>query len=177
MISEVSSSSLHEVNNNLAATDDLYDVEVSSFIDCLPCGLTFELMGDLEKHLAIFHKETTRRFNLPTSEGTMLCILEKHVVMEHDEPQLEETRHQQNGQASSSSQNMAEPQEPVLIVNGKFKTRCTWCYKEFLCEAVDAETMAEAIGFMCPKCKRKVSGVLEKSCQGLVNNRLLPNSY
>ncbi|KAI3695162.1 hypothetical protein L1987_78151 [Smallanthus sonchifolius] len=167
-INEVAvSSSLHETNNTLPGTNDLYDVEIASFIDCFPCGLTFEDMGGLKKHLASFHKKTTRRFDLPICEETPPHTLEKHAVMDHDQPQIDEARSQPNGEASSSSQKIAKAQEPVPVFNGngtdRFKTKCTWCDKEFLCEPVDAETMADATGFMCPKCKEKLCGVLERS--------------
>lgn len=89
----------------------------------------------------------------------------QHVVRDRNEPQLDKGRAQQNGHASSSSQEIAEAQEAVPAVNGngRFKTKCTWCSKEFLSEPVDVETMADAIGFMCPQCKKKLWGVLEGS--------------
>lgn len=70
------------------------------------------------------------------------------------------------GEASSRSQTIAEAEEPVAMANvndnSRFRTKCIWCNKEFLCEPVDAETMADATGFMCPKCKKKLCGAFER---------------
>ncbi|XP_071725673.1 uncharacterized protein [Rutidosis leptorrhynchoides] len=159
-------------SKKLPGKDGLYDVNIASFIDCYRCGLKFEDIRGLEKHLACFHKKITRRLNLPTRETTRLHSLQsldpekdpcQRAVMDRDEPQSVQNGTQQNGQASSISQVTAEAQEsdPVVNGNGRFLTTCTWCYKEFLCGPVDAETMAEAAGYMCPKCKKKACGVFE----------------
>ncbi|KAI3509391.1 hypothetical protein L1887_24627 [Cichorium endivia] len=140
---------------NLLASGELYDVKVSTLIECSPCGVAFQDMRELEKHLAIFHKETTRRFDFPTG----VRVLEKHADMDDDD----EHEPQQNGQGSSSLQKAPEPQEPISMINEKFKTNCTWCNKEFLCEPVDNETMKDASGFMCPQCKDKLCGAFERS--------------
>ncbi|MFS7985683.1 putative transcription factor C2H2 family [Helianthus anomalus] len=157
------SSTLHEANNNLLhGTNDLYDVEIGSFIDCSPCGLTFDDIAALNKHLAIVHNKTTRRFELPKKPPALdkaQVDRGQHAVVGQDESRL--------GEASSSSQKMAGVEAPVAMVNnnnnGRFRTKCTWCNKEFLCEPVDAETMADAAGFMCPECKDKLWGVPERS--------------
>ncbi|XP_071700813.1 uncharacterized protein [Rutidosis leptorrhynchoides] len=166
-IDEVPDSVHHEVTNNLSGTYDLYDVKIDSFIDCYPCGLKFDDMGGLEKHLTIFHKKTTRRLNLPTRDATQ-CTFEKmdlyqHAVIDHDEPQLDQVLSPQNEQSSFISRKIAKAQESVPIVNAniRFMTTCTWCNREFLCGPVDAETMAEAAGYMCPKCQKKACGVFE----------------
>ncbi|XP_071700815.1 uncharacterized protein [Rutidosis leptorrhynchoides] len=127
----------------------------------------FDDMGGLEKHLTIFHKKTTRRLNLPTRDATQ-CTFEKmdlyqHAVIDHDEPQLDQVLSPQNEQSSFISRKIAKAQESVPIVNAniRFMTTCTWCNREFLCGPVDAETMAEAAGYMCPKCQKKACGVFE----------------
>ncbi|KAK1440286.1 hypothetical protein QVD17_06111 [Tagetes erecta] len=155
-----SSPTLREANNNLlSGINDLHDVKVASHIDCFPCKLTFDDMDGLKKHLAIFHKRTTRKFELPKKRHTSdeeQTDPGHHAVVNH-EPRL--------GEASSRSQTIAEAEEPVAIANdnGRFRTKCTWCNKEFLCGPVDAETMADAVGFMCPECKEQLCGVLERS--------------
>ncbi|KAI7742583.1 hypothetical protein M8C21_011617 [Ambrosia artemisiifolia] len=163
-INEITNSSiLHEANNNLLpGTNDLYDVEIVSFIDCSPCGLTFDDIGALNKHLAIFHKKTTRRFELPKkphSSDKAQTDPGQHAVVGHDESRL--------GEASCSSQKIVGAEVPVDMINKNknvsFRIECTWCNKEFLSEPVDAETMADAAGFMCPECKEKLCGVLERS--------------
>lgn len=80
-MNEVASSSVHEANNNVPAPSYLYDVEVVSLIECSPCGLTFEDIGGLEKHLAIVHKNTTRRFILPTITQTSEKVIDYGVIL------------------------------------------------------------------------------------------------
>ncbi|KAI3810298.1 hypothetical protein L1987_19910 [Smallanthus sonchifolius] len=165
-INEVTSSSiLHEANNNLSpGINDLYDVKIASRFDCFPCGLTFDDMGGLKKHLANFHKKTTRIFELPKQPHTLHKAQTdpgQRAVVGHGEPRL--------GEASSSAQKIAEP-VAMININGngsgsgsaRFRTECTWCNKEFLCKQVDAETMAEATCFVCPQCKEKLCGALER---------------
>ncbi|KAI3770196.1 hypothetical protein L6452_01321 [Arctium lappa] len=163
-VNEVGSSSVPEANANLPPIDNLFDVKVASLIDCSSCGITFEDIRGLEKHLASVHKETTRRFDLPTSEGVAHRTSEKqHAAMDIDEPNLDKPYTLQNGEGSSSSRKIAKTQESVGVSNERFKTNCTWCNKGFLSEPVDAETMADATGFMCPQCKDKICGVFERS--------------
>nr|GEX64981.1 zinc finger, C2H2 [Tanacetum cinerariifolium]GEX71891.1 zinc finger, C2H2 [Tanacetum cinerariifolium] len=145
---EVASSSVHEANNNVPAPSYLHDVEVVSLIECSPCGLTFEDFGGLEKHLAIVHKNTIRRFNLPTvtqrSEKVAIADLDEPLLdvaqaqqngKAYDQPSLKQTHEQQNGQAfdrrnlnkshpqqnekpPSSSQHSSIPQVSIPIING-----------------------------------------------------------
>ncbi|KAJ9561352.1 hypothetical protein OSB04_006512 [Centaurea solstitialis] len=163
-VNEVCSSSVPEANVTLPATDNLFDVKVASLIECSSCGIAFEDLRGLEKHLAIVHKKTTRRFDLPTTEGAGYRASEKqHAATGFYEPKLEKPCAQQNGEGSSSLLKIAKIQESVGVSNGRFKTNCTWCNKGFVCEPVDAETMADATGFMCPQCKDKICGGLERS--------------
>lgn len=64
----VEDSSVVEVEEDVdwSTTGELYDVKVSTLIECSPCGIVFQDMRELERHLATFHKETTRRFDLPS---------------------------------------------------------------------------------------------------------------
>ncbi|XP_024968761.1 uncharacterized protein LOC112508204 isoform X1 [Cynara cardunculus var. scolymus] len=163
-VNEVGSSSVPEGNVNLPSTDNLFDVKVASLIDCSSCGIAFEDIQGLEKHLASVHKKTTRRFDLPTTEGAgHRASGKQHAAMDIDEPNLDKPYAQQNGEGSPSSRKIGETQESVGVINGRFKTNCTWCNKGFLCEPVDAETMADATGFMCPQCKDKICGGFERS--------------
>ncbi|KAI3675847.1 hypothetical protein L1987_85443 [Smallanthus sonchifolius] len=161
-INEMTSSSiLHEANNNLLpGINDLYDVKIASRFDCFPCGLTFDDMCALKKHLTNFHKKTTRIFELPKQPHTLHKAQTdpgQRAVVGHGEPRL--------GDASSSAQKMVEPVTMIKINgngSGRFRTECTWCNKEFLSKRIDAETMAEATGFVCPQCKEKLCGALER---------------
>lgn len=38
-------------------------------------------------------------------------------------------------------------------------TVCVWCGVEFNYDAVDSEIQPDSVGFMCPACKSKISGV------------------
>ncbi|KAL7593995.1 hypothetical protein Lser_V15G34247 [Lactuca serriola] len=138
-VNGVEDSSVVEVEEDVdwSTTGELYDVKVSTLIECSPCGIVFQDMRELERHLATFHKETTRRFDLPS--GTR--AFEKHADMDLGN----------------------EEQEEVEIINERFKTHCTWCNKEFICEPVDTETMEDASGFMCQPCKDKLCGAFERS--------------
>ncbi|GJY58103.1 zinc finger, C2H2 [Tanacetum coccineum] len=150
---EVANSSVHEANNNVSPPSYLHDVEVVSLIECSPCGLTFEDFGGLEKHLAIVHKNTTRRFNLPTvtqrSEKVAIADLDEprlDVAQAQqngkacDQPSLKQAHEQQHGQAfdrqnlnkahpqqnekpSSSSQHSAIPQVSFPIINGNSRLK------------------------------------------------------
>ncbi|KAL8237549.1 hypothetical protein R6Q59_018630 [Mikania micrantha] len=158
-INKVTSSlTLHEANKNiLPRINDLHDVKIATRIDCYPCGLTFDDMDGLKKHLTIFHKKTTREFHLPKQPRTLDKAQTDpgpHAVVGQDEP-------------FSSSQKVAKVKQPDVMINGhdnvSFMTECTWCNKEFLCVPVDAETIADATGFMCPECKEKLCGAFERS--------------
>ncbi|KAJ0532386.1 putative Methyl-CpG-binding domain-containing protein [Helianthus annuus] len=105
---------------------------------------------------------TFRRLELPKKPPALdkaQADRGQYPVVGYDESRLDEV--------SSSSQKMAGVEAPVAMVNnnnnGRFRTECTWCNKEFLCEPVDVETMADAAGFMCPECKDKLWGVPERS--------------
>ncbi|XP_076922531.1 uncharacterized protein LOC143584335 [Bidens hawaiensis] len=161
-INEITScSTLNEANNKLLlATNDLYDVEICSHIECTPCGLTFDDIDGLNKHLEICHKKTTRIFELPKKSNTSdkaQTDCGQNAVVGHDERQL--------GEASSSSQRTGGIESPVININndGTFRTECIWCHKEFLSKPVDAESMADAVGFLCPQCVEILCGRVDKS--------------
>ncbi|XP_076937695.1 uncharacterized protein LOC143605484 [Bidens hawaiensis] len=161
IIEITSSSTLNEANNKLLlATDDLYDVEIGSHIECTPCGLTFDDIVGLKKHLAICHKKTTRVFALPKKPNTSdkaQTDCGQNGIVGHDERQL--------GEASSSSHRTGGIESPVININndGTFRAECIWCHKQFLSKPVDAESMVDAVGFMCPQCLEILCGRVDKS--------------
>ncbi|KAL4555998.1 hypothetical protein LXL04_038633 [Taraxacum kok-saghyz] len=122
------------------STYELYDVKVLTLIECTPCGVVFKEMRGLERHLATVHKETTRRFRLPTGPCDSQKVTDP---CQHADMYLDD--------------------EPVHVSKERFKTKCTWCNKEFVFEPLDMKSMEDASEFMCSQCKDKLCGVFERS--------------
>ncbi|XAR48737.1 hypothetical protein NMG60_11031653 [Bertholletia excelsa] len=170
----LSTVNVNETGFGIMGIDNIQEVEIQYLLECRKCNTSFNDKSKYLKHTLSCHPKVVRRYEFGASIGGFV-VKDINCEQVPGQPTVQKSAELPDMSMDMANDGLREEEDSKSLLNGnsephilksagkhQFRTMCIWCAKEFAHKIVDPEAYSDAVGFICPACKVKISGAVNR---------------